>query len=189
MGRFSHGSVFLELVIAPFSILKGQPRPTTILRGPQNSKGKQMGLPTIFKTAHPYVWNPGIKICRSAPNRGAPVLRPQAKGGHCSKGGSEQGGLCATFSGKLLEFLVVKDSVLRGSPIFSEKVATRHPWVRKASIFNLWNTRVSHRLPVAMAIQHPSSCILVKVLLETWVFRPNIQARFGWWLLLTRKDL
>ena len=35
----------------------------------------------------------------------------------------QQGGLCE----KVGDLLVVKDSVLRGSPIFSQRVAKRHP--------------------------------------------------------------
>ena len=36
-----------------------------------------------------------------------------------------QGGLFATFGGKMIDPLVVKDSFLRGSPIFSQQVAKR----------------------------------------------------------------
>ena len=38
-----------------------------------------------------------------------------------------RGGLFATLGGKMIDPLVVKDSFLRGSPIFSQKVATRPP--------------------------------------------------------------
>ena len=41
-----------------------------------------------------------------------------------------QGCLLAAFGGKMVDPLVVKDSFLRGSPIFSQQVAKRPPgWV------------------------------------------------------------
>ena len=41
--------------------------------------------------------------------------------------GCSQGGLFATFGGKMIGPLVVKDSFLRGSPNFSQKVAKKTP--------------------------------------------------------------
>ena len=51
--------------------------------------------------------------------------------GRCGRNLAPPGCVCvclfATFSGRLIDCLVEKDSFLRGSAIFSEKVAKRHP--------------------------------------------------------------
>ena len=70
----------------------------------------------------------------------------------------EQGSLFATFGGKMIEPVAVKDSFLRGSPTFSQKVAKRPPRPEQVAAVGRYpaSTRLVGGLMLLHAFIHPN---------------------------------